>query len=169
MSRIAVLALGSNLGDRAAALQGAVDAILESPAVTGVAVSPVYETAPVGGPEQPDYLNAVLLVDTELPALALLERAQAVEQTYGRVRDERYGARTLDVDVITIGDDVSNDPVLTLPHPRAHERAFVLHPLVDVAPDLVLPGRGGAAQLLAALPDQGAVRRRDDIPLRLPS
>jgi 2-amino-4-hydroxy-6-hydroxymethyldihydropteridine diphosphokinase len=169
MSRIAVLALGSNLGDRAAALQGAVDAILESPAVTGVAVSPVYETAPVGGPEQPDYLNAVLLVDTELPALALLERAQAVEQTYGRLRDERYGARTLDVDVITIGDDVSNDPVLTLPHPRAHERAFVLHPLVDVAPDLVLPGRGGAAQLLAALPDQGTVRRRDDIPLRLPS
>ncbi len=86
MSRVVVLSLGSNLGDRPATLQGAVDAILESPAVTGIAVSPGLRDGAVGGPEQPDYLNAVLLVDTELPAVALLERAQAVEQTFGRVR-----------------------------------------------------------------------------------
>jgi 2-amino-4-hydroxy-6-hydroxymethyldihydropteridine diphosphokinase len=171
MSRVAVLALGSNLGDRATMLQGAVDAILESPAVTGIAVSPVYETAPVGGPDQPDYLNAVLLLDTELPALALLERAQAVEETFGRIRRERHGARTLDVDVIALGDEVRTDSVLSLPHPRAHERAFVLMPLADVAPDLVLPGRGQVSALVAALPDQASsagVRKRDDVSLRLP-
>jgi 2-amino-4-hydroxy-6-hydroxymethyldihydropteridine diphosphokinase len=171
MSRVAVLALGSNLGDRATMLQGAVDAILESPAVTGIAVSPVYETAPVGGPDQPDYLNAVLLLDTELPALALLERAQAVEETFGRIRRERHGARTLDVDVIAVGDEVRTDSVLSLPHPRAHERAFVLMPLADVAPDLVLPGRGQVSALVAALPDQASsagVRKRDDVSLRLP-
>jgi 2-amino-4-hydroxy-6-hydroxymethyldihydropteridine diphosphokinase len=167
MNRVAVLALGSNLGDRATMLQGGVDAILESPAVTGIAVSPVYETAPVGGPEQPDYLNAVLLLDTELPALALLERAQAVEETFGRIRRERHGARTLDVDVIAVGDEVRADSILSLPHPRAHERAFVLMPLADVAPDLVLPGRGQVSALLTALPNQG-VRKRNDIPLRLP-
>jgi 2-amino-4-hydroxy-6-hydroxymethyldihydropteridine diphosphokinase len=169
MKRLVVLALGSNLGDRTATLQGAVDAILDSPAVTGVAVSPVYETAPVGGPEQPDYLNAVLLLQTELPSLALLGRAHAVEQAFGRQRTERNGARTLDVDVISVGDEVSADPALTLPHPRAHERAFVLRPLADVAPDLVLPGRGRVAELLAALPDDAPVRERDDISLRLPS
>jgi len=172
MSRIAVLALGSNLGDRAAMLQGAVDAILESPAVTGLAVSPVYETAPVDGSDQPEYLNAVLLLDTELPAEALLDRAHAVEQAFGRVRQERFGARTLDVDVIAVGDETSSDPSLTLPHPRAHERAFVLAPLGDVAPDLVLPGRGTVSQLLAALPHPidgtAAMRKRDDITLRLP-
>jgi 2-amino-4-hydroxy-6-hydroxymethyldihydropteridine diphosphokinase len=172
VSRVAVLALGSNLGDRAAVLQGAVDALLESPAVTGVVVSPVYETAPVGGPDQPEYLNAVLLLDTELSAAALLDRAHAIEQAFGRVRRERYGARTLDVDLIAVGDETSSDPSITLPHPRAHERAFVLAPLADVAPDLVLPGRGTVAKLLATLPgtvdDAAAVRKRDDISLRLP-
>ena len=169
MSRLVVLALGSNLGDRAATLQGAVDAVLESPAVTGVAVSPVYETEPVGGPEQPDYLNAVLLLDTELPSLALLERAHAVEQAFGRERTEPNGARTLDIDVISVGDEVRADPALTLPHPRAHDRAFVLRPLADVAPDLVLPGRGRVWELLAALRTGAAVRERNDIPLRIPS
>ena len=169
MSRLVVLALGSNLGDRAVTLQGAVDAVLESPAVTGVAVSPVYETEPMGGPEQPDYLNAVLLLDTELPSLALLERAHAVEQAFGRERTEQNGARTLDIDVISVGDEVSADPALTLPHPRAHERAFVLRPLADVAPDLVLPGRGRVCELLAALPTGAAVRERNDISLRIAS
>ena len=169
MSRLVVLALGSNLGDRAATLQGAVDAVLESPAVTGVAVSPVYETEPVGGPEQPGYLNAVLLLDTELPSLALLERAHAVEQAFERERTERNGARTLDIDVISVGDEVSADPALTLPHPRAHERAFVLRPLADVAPDLVLPGRGRVRELLAALPHGAAVHERNDISLRIAS
>jgi 2-amino-4-hydroxy-6-hydroxymethyldihydropteridine diphosphokinase len=169
MSRLVVLALGSNLGDRAATLQDAVDAVLESPAVTGVAVSPVYETEPVGGPEQPDYLNAVLLLDTELPSLALLERAHAVEQAFGRERTEPNGARTLDIDVISVGDEVSADPALTLPHPRAHERAFVLRPLADVAPDLVLPGRGRVCELLAALPNRAAVHERNDISLRIAS
>jgi 2-amino-4-hydroxy-6-hydroxymethyldihydropteridine diphosphokinase len=169
MSRLVVLALGSNLGDRAAILQDAVDAILNSPAVAGVAVSPVYETEPVGGPEQPDYLNAVLLLDTELPSFALLERAHAVEQAFGRERTERNGARTLDIDVISVGDEVSADPALTLPHPRAHERAFVLRPLADVAPDLVLPGRGRVSELLAALPNGAEVNERNDISLRISS
>ena len=169
MSRLVALALGSNLGDRTATLQDAVAAILDSPAVTGVAISPVYETEPVGGPEQPDYLNAVLLLDTELPSLALLERAHAVEQAFGRERTEPNGARTLDIDVISVGDEVSADPALTLPHPRAHEREFVLRPLADVAPDLVLPGRGRVVELLAALPTGAAIRERNDIPLRIPS
>ena len=105
-----------------------------------VAVSPVYETAPVGGPAQPDYLNAVLVAATSLPARAVLDRGQAAEAARRRVRGQRWGPRTLDVDVIVYGDAVSDDPELTLPHPRAHERAFVLAPWHDVDPGAVIPG-----------------------------
>jgi 2-amino-4-hydroxy-6-hydroxymethyldihydropteridine diphosphokinase len=165
--RRAVLALGSNLGERLDLLQGAVDALLDTPGVTGIAVSPVYETAPVGGPEEaPDYLNAVLLVDTTLPARALLDRALAVESAHGRVRVGRWAPRTLDVDVVAVGEERHDDPALTLPHPRARERAFVLAPWHDADPGATLPGHGRVRDLLAGIGTAG-VRRRDDLPLRL--
>jgi 2-amino-4-hydroxy-6-hydroxymethyldihydropteridine diphosphokinase len=160
-----VLALGSNLGDRLANLQGGVDALCAGPGLADVAVSPVYETAPVGGPDQPDYLNAVLVAATSLPARLVLRRGQAAEDALGRLRGERWGPRTLDVDVIVYGDQASSDPDLTLPHPRAHERAFVLAPWHDVQPGAVIPGHGRVADLLAAVGTAG-VRLRADASLR---
>lgn len=160
-----VLALGSNLGDRLANLQGGVDALCAEPGLEDVAVSPVYETAPVGGPAQPDYLNAVLVAATSLPARAILRRGQAAEDRLGRLRGQRWGPRTLDVDVIAYGNQSSDDPELTLPHPRAHARAFVLAPWHDVQPGAVLPGRGPVADLLGAVGTAG-VRLRPDARLR---
>jgi 2-amino-4-hydroxy-6-hydroxymethyldihydropteridine diphosphokinase len=163
-----VLALGSNLGDRLASLQGGVDALCARPGLSGVQVSPVYETAPVGGPAQPEYLNAVLVAATTLSARAVLDRCQEAENALGRVRTERWGPRTLDVDVIVYGTEVSDDPELTLPHPRAHERAFVLAPWHDVDPGAVIPGRGRVADLLAAV-GTADVRLCPDATLRRPS
>jgi 2-amino-4-hydroxy-6-hydroxymethyldihydropteridine diphosphokinase len=168
--RVIVLSLGSNLGDRLAHLQRAID-LLSAEAPDGgwqtTAVSGVYETAPVGGPPQDDYLNAVLLAVSALPGAEILRRCQAAEAALGRVRVERWGPRTLDVDVIACGDELSADPRLTLPHPRAGERAFVLMPWLDVAPDAVLPGRGRVADLLAAVGTAG-VRRWPDATLTMP-
>ncbi len=164
----AVLALGSNLGDRLGMLQGAVDALAVVPGVDIIAVSGVYETAPVGGPTGQDpYLNAVILVDTTLPASMLLERCLAVEEAFGRRRAERWGPRTLDIDVITYDDQVSADETLTLPHPRAHERAFVLIPWLSVDQAATLPGRGRVAELGAAHRRDG-VRTRTDLRLHVP-
>lgn len=160
----AVLSIGSNLGDRLGHLRAAVRALAP------VAVSPVYETAPWGGVEQDDYLNAVLVVDDPATdAAGWLARAHAAEAAAGRVRDVRWGPRTLDVDLIVVAGTTSDDPDLTLPHPRAHERAFVLLPWADVQPRAVLPGHGRVADLAAALlaADPAAVRRRDDLALRL--
>ena len=161
----AVLALGANLGDPAAGLQTAVNALAGAGEV--VAVSSVYQTAPVGGPPQPDYLNAVLLLDTTLPPQELLAFAHAVESGAGRERRERWGPRTLDVDVIVYDDLVSSDPSLTLPHPRAHERGFVLVPWAEIAPEAALPGHGRIAKLLETV-DTSDVRRIDDVALALP-
>ncbi|WP_326826388.1 2-amino-4-hydroxy-6-hydroxymethyldihydropteridine diphosphokinase [Streptosporangium sp. NBC_01639] len=162
-----VLALGSNLGDRFDTLQGALDSLFDAPGLDFVAVSPVYETEPVGGPEQGPYLNAVVIAQTTtVEPRALLERALGVENAFGRVRTERWGARTLDVDLITAGDIVSDDPELTLPHPRAHERAFVLVPWLQADPDATLSGRR-VADLLAGL-DQDDVRLRADLTLQRP-
>jgi 2-amino-4-hydroxy-6-hydroxymethyldihydropteridine diphosphokinase len=166
--RTVVLALGSNLGDRLANLQGGVDALCAMPGLSDVAVSPVYETAPAGGPAQPDYLNAVLVAATTLSAQAVLERGQEAESALGRVRGQRWGPRTLDVDVIVYGTEVSDDPGLTLPHPRAHERAFVLAPWHDLEPGAVIPGHGRVADLLAAVGTAG-VRLCPDARLRRPS
>jgi 2-amino-4-hydroxy-6-hydroxymethyldihydropteridine diphosphokinase len=163
--RAAVLALGSNLGDRRDILQGAVDAIEGIDQVRVTAASPVYETAPVGGPQQPDYLNAVLLVTTTLPSRELLDRLHEVEAAFDRVRLVRWGPRTLDIDIITVAGERSDDPELTLPHPRAHERAFVLAPWHDADPDAVLPEHGAVADLLAAIGDAGI--RRSAVPLVL--
>jgi 2-amino-4-hydroxy-6-hydroxymethyldihydropteridine diphosphokinase len=153
----AVLSVGANLGDRLGTLQGCVQAIARLPDTDVLAISPVYETAPVGGPAQPDYLNAVLVIQTGLPPRDLLEAAHRIEADFGRVRAERFGPRTLDVDIISYDGQVSDDPVLTLPHPRAHQRAFVLAPWHDVDPAAELPGRGAVAGLLAGL-DRDGVR-----------
>ena len=166
--RTVVLALGSNLGDRLANLQGGVDAMCARPGLSDVEISPVYETAPVGGPVQPDYLNAVLVAATTLSAQAVLERGQEAESALGRVRGQRWAPRTLDVDVIVYGTEVSDDPGLTLPHPRAHERAFVLAPWHDLDPGAVIPGQGRVADLLAAAGTAG-VRLCPDARLRRPS
>jgi 2-amino-4-hydroxy-6-hydroxymethyldihydropteridine diphosphokinase len=165
--RAVVLALGTNLGDRLANLQQAVD-LLCAGAFRCTAVSGVYETAPVGGPPQDDYLNAVLLGRSRLPAAGLLSLSQAAEAALHRVRAERWGPRTLDVDVIAYGDEISADPALTLPHPRAHERAFVLVPWLEADPDAVLPGRGRVAGLVGGTETAG-VRRIEGAALTLPS
>ncbi|GAB3151203.1 2-amino-4-hydroxy-6-hydroxymethyldihydropteridine diphosphokinase [Microbispora hainanensis] len=163
-----VIALGSNLGRRMENLQGAVDELFDAPGLTFVAASPVYETDPVGGPEQGPYLNAVVVADSILDPRTLLDRVQSIETAFGRERRERWGPRTLDVDLITVGDLMSDDPVLTLPHPRAHERAFVLVPWAQVDPGAVLPGRGSVAALLAGT-DQSGVRLRPDLVLEPPA
>ena len=165
--RRAVLAIGSNLGDRLGTLQECVKAIGSLPDTDVLAISPVYQTAPVGGPVQPDYLNAVLIAATGLPPLDLLAAVHGIEAEFGRVRAERFGPRTLDIDIISYAAQVSSDPVLTLPHPRAHERAFVLAPWHDIDPDATVPGRGPVRDLLAGL-DAGGIRRRPDLILRRP-
>ncbi|MGY1499995.1 2-amino-4-hydroxy-6-hydroxymethyldihydropteridine diphosphokinase [Streptomyces sp. QTS52] len=165
----AVISLGSNLGNRLETLQGAIDALEDTPGVRVKAVSPVYETAPWGVPagSQPSYFNAVVVLKTTLPPSSLLERAHAVEDAFHRVREERWGARTIDVDIVAYADEVSDDPALTLPHPRAHERAFVLAPWHDVDPQAQLPGRGPVATLLEAVALEG-VAPRADLELQLP-
>jgi 2-amino-4-hydroxy-6-hydroxymethyldihydropteridine diphosphokinase len=164
----AVLSLGSNLGDRFAHLRAAVAGFAD----VLVAASPVYETAPWGGVPQDDFLNAVLLVaDPYLDAWGWLRRGQALEDAAGRIRDVRWGPRTLDVDVVTVTDDSgevrSADPELLLPHPGTPKRATVLRPWLDVDPHAVLPGHGRVAALLAALGPDGeqGMRRRDDLVL----
>ena len=167
MRQRVVLAVGSNLGDRLGTLQGCVQAIGALGDTDVLAISPVYETAPVGGPAQSDYLNAVVIASTGLCPLDLLTAIQGIEAAFGRVRAERFGPRTLDIDIISYAEEVSGDPVLTLPHPRAHERAFVLAPWHDIDAGASLPGHGPVAGLLAGL-DRRGVRRQPDLVLRGP-
>jgi dihydroneopterin aldolase/2-amino-4-hydroxy-6-hydroxymethyldihydropteridine diphosphokinase len=164
----AVVALGSNLGDRLATLQSALDDLAGFEGLRLRAVSPVVETAPVGGPEQPDYLNAVVLLETTLSPLGLLAACQQVESEHGRTRTVHWGARTLDLDLIRYDRLVASSVPLELPHPRAGVRAFVLDPWLAVEPDAVLPGEQGdvpVAELLAAAPDRDGLRRRPDLAL----
>ena len=154
----AVIAMGSNLGDRLDNLQGGLDALFDTPGLTFTAVSPVYQTAPVGGPDQPAYLNAVLIAEAVLPARAVLDRCHSVEAAFGRTRTQVWGPRTLDLDLIIYGDEVSDSPDLTLPHPRAHERAFVLAPWSAIDPEARIPGRGRVADLLAKTGMAGVAR-----------
>lgn len=159
-----VVALGSNLGERLTALQGAVDALADTPDLFLTGVSPVYESEPVDSPveDAPMFLNAVVLADTTLPAARLMERALAIEDAFDRERSEVPNSpRTLDVDLIVVGDRRSDDDHLRLPHPRAAERAFVLKPWFDVEPDAVLPEQGPIAELLADLGTDGLVHRDD--------
>jgi len=180
----AVLALGTNLGDRTATLRTAVDELRAVDDIEVERVSPVVETDPVGGPDQPDYLNAVVLVRTGLSARELLLACQRIETGHGRKRTVRWGPRTLDIDLIRYGELISTDPVLELPHPRADQRAFVLAPWLAADPHAWLPPRPGAveapeepgsasrpsgrrsvAALLALAADATGVRARPDLRL----
>ncbi|WP_275293888.1 2-amino-4-hydroxy-6-hydroxymethyldihydropteridine diphosphokinase [Amycolatopsis sp. La24] len=146
----AVLSLGSNLGDRLGYLRSAVDAV--RPAL--VAVSGVYETKAWGVEDQPDFLNALCIVDDpERDHWAWLRAGQAAEQAAGRVRELRWGPRTLDVDIVTVQGVTSDDPELLLPHPGTPDRASVLIPWLEIDPDAEVPGHGRAADLLARLPE----------------
>ena len=159
-ARRAYLGLGSNLGDRAAHLQFALEGLAER-AGRVVAISPVYETEPVGGPPQPEYLNAVVAVETALSPRELLRVAKELEAVAGREPPEpgkRWGPRPLDIDVLMVGDERVDEPDLVVPHPRIHQRAFVLAPLADVAPEMVVAPSAGW---------QGV--RRSPLQLRLPN
>ncbi len=166
--RRTVLSLGSNLGERKQALQGALATLADTPDVWVTDVSPVYETEPVDAPEgSKHFLNAVVLIDTTLPVHTLLDRAQAIEDAFGR---EHTGVvnepRTLDIDLIMVGDRKCDDDRLVLPHPRAHQRAFVLAPWADVDPEAEIPGKGAVKDLLDQVGIEG-ITRRDDIVLEL--
>lgn len=145
----AFVGLGSNLGDRLAQLRAGVEGVRASEPARLVAVSPVFETRPVGGPEQDDYLNAVVALDWAGDARALLARLLDLEREAGRVRRERHGPRTLDLDVLLFGDEILDEPDLEVPHPRMHERGFVLEPLRLLAPGLVHPRLGERIATLA--------------------
>ena len=150
--RQAAFGLGANLGDPVTALRGAVGFLRGCPELEVVAVSSLYRTAPVGGPAQPDYLNAVLVARTTAPPHRLLELAHAAEAAFNRTREVRWGPRTLDVDVLAVGEVSCDGQDLQLPHPRAHLRAFVLVPWAEVDPDFTVPGHGDVATLREALP-----------------
>ena len=140
MGETAFLGLGSNLGDRLATLQHAVDLLNAEAGLRVEACSRVWETDPVGGPEQPDFLNVVIRVVTELEPVDLLGACNRTEAALGRVRDVRWGPRTVDIDVLLIDDRTIDEPRLVVPHPRMTQRAFVIMPLLELDPDPVLPG-----------------------------
>ncbi len=157
-----VYSVGSNLGDRLGNLQGAVDAIRDTPDVIVVDVSSVYETDPVGGPpDSPKFLNLIIVAETTLEPRTLLERALAIEDAYGRVRNERWAPRTLDVDLIMVGQTTTDQSDLKLPHPLAHERGFVLLPWAEIDPTGAVPGQGKVSDLLVGVDISGVVRRDD--------
>lgn len=157
-----VYAIGSNLGDRLANLQGAVAALEDTPDVIVVDKSSIYETKAVGGPaDSPDFLNMVVVAETTLEPRTLLERALAIEDAFGRVRSERDAPRTLDVDLIIVGDTVTDQEDLQLPHPYAHDRAFVLVPWAEVDPTGAIPGQGSVSDMVAKADLTGVVRRND--------
>lgn len=154
----AVIAMGSNLGDRGEHIQSAAAEIGQIDGIKLVKLSKIvesYAVTPDGiDPSKPKYLNAVALVDTSLKPKELLASLQSVETRHGRVRIERWGSRTLDLDIVTYGDVVKSNKELTIPHPRAYQRAFVLAPWAQVDPDAVLPGHGSVAELAADLKDE---------------
>jgi 2-amino-4-hydroxy-6-hydroxymethyldihydropteridine diphosphokinase len=157
-----VLSMGSNLGDRLANLQGGTDAIKDTPDVIVVDISSVYETEPVDAPEGSDpFLNMVIVAETTLEPQTLLERAQAIEDAFGRERSDTNAPRTLDVDLVIVNDTTLDRPELQLPHPRAHNRAFVLVPWHEVEPDAELPGYGAISGLLDIVGTAGVELRRD--------
>ena len=157
MSLEAIIALGSNLGNPVSTVEDAIDAMAALRGSLLKAISSLYRTAPVGLKHQPDFINAVVALDTRLGPHELLDELFALEARFGRVREPgsvKNAPRTLDLDLLLHGDSVLNDPTLILPHPRMHERAFVLAPLAEIAPNLIVPGRGPIADLLAACAGQ---------------
>jgi 2-amino-4-hydroxy-6-hydroxymethyldihydropteridine diphosphokinase len=158
------IALGSNLGDRAANLRTALEMLAQTAGISITAVSAIYETAPVGGPEQDHYLNACAALDTELTPTRLLLMMLDIEEKIGRVRKVRWGPRIIDLDLLLYGEIMMNTPLLELPHPRMSERDFVLIPLADIAPDQIIPGLNQTVALtLAGRP------KNEEIKLFLPT
>ena len=145
----AVVALGANMEDPQAAVELAITLLEQSTDL--VVRSSLYSTKPVGGPAQPDYVNAVCIIESDLPAHDLLALLHGIEKSMGRVRNERWGPRVIDLDLITYGDLVNNESELTLPHPRAHERGFVLQPWLEIDAGAVLPPYGRVSDILAEL------------------
>lgn len=158
LPRRAFVALGANLGDAAATVRAAMDAIDRLPGTRVVARSSLYRTAPVGHVDQPAFVNAVVAVDTTLAPEPLLDALLAIETEHGRVRSFANAPRTLDLDLLLFDDATITTPRLVVPHPRMHERAFVLVPLAEIAPACVLPGRGRVDTLAATLIDQPVER-----------
>ena len=154
----AYVALGANLGDPSATIRAAFGALANLPESRVVHCSSLYRTAPVGNTEQPEFINAVAALETTLAPEALLDALFDIEARFGRIRAEKNGPRTLDLDLLLYNNQQLNLPRLTLPHPRLHLRAFVLYPLAELAPDLQLPGRGSIAAWLPAVANQGISR-----------
>lgn len=157
----AVIAFGSNLEEPARQVRQAAATVAALPNMVSFRLSSLYRTAPVGYTEQPDFINAVALVQTRDSAMVLLQRLQAVEQAFGRERTFRNAPRILDLDLIDFHHEIWQTDTLTLPHPRAHERGFVMCPLAEIAPDYVLGNHGRAADLARALADDGIVRLQE--------
>lgn len=154
----AIIAFGSNLLNPVQQVVQAIDAVKQLPRIYNVRVSSLYRSAPVGYADQPDFINAVAMLQTEMTALALLHALQDIEAVFGRERSFRNAPRTLDLDLIDFNHQISHDVELTLPHPRAHERAFVMVPLAEIAPEFVL-GQYGSARILAAKLDSSDLVR----------
>jgi 2-amino-4-hydroxy-6-hydroxymethyldihydropteridine diphosphokinase len=151
----AYIALGANLEDPRRQVLAGIDALTSLPRTQWAAASSLYRTSPVGYADQPDFINAVVCICTALTPRALLEHLLAIERTHGRVREFPNAPRTLDLDILLYGEQLVDEPGLTIPHPRMHERAFVLAPLAEIAPEITIPGRGRARDLLAALGTHG--------------
>ena len=148
----AYIGLGTNLGDRAAMLRAALEQLAAEPGIEVVGVSPVHETEPVGMTDQPRFLNAAAAVETELPPREVLDRLLGIERRLGRTRDgPRFGPRTIDLDLLLYGDELIDEPGLEVPHPRLHERLFALEPLLELNPQLELPGRGPLYEIVRGL------------------
>ncbi|MDP2825468.1 MAG: 2-amino-4-hydroxy-6-hydroxymethyldihydropteridine diphosphokinase [Sulfuritalea sp.] len=154
MSQRCFIALGANLGDPVATVRAAIIALRGLPQTKFIAASSLYRTAPVGLKHQPDFINAVVELVAVSSAPTLLDALFAIEARFGRQRSVKNAPRTLDLDLLLYGEMRSADPQLTLPHPRLHERAFVLAPLAEIAPELTIPGRGPVAELLLRCADQ---------------
>jgi 2-amino-4-hydroxy-6-hydroxymethyldihydropteridine diphosphokinase len=154
LSQRCYVALGANLGDPIATVMAAIAALRELPETAFVAASSLYRTAPVGLKHQPDFINAVVELNAVVPAPTLLDMLFAIEARFGRQRSVRNAPRSLDLDLLLYGEERRADPVLSLPHPRMHERAFVLAPLAELAPGLTIPGHGPVPELLARCADQ---------------
>ncbi|MCC6715606.1 MAG: 2-amino-4-hydroxy-6-hydroxymethyldihydropteridine diphosphokinase [Gammaproteobacteria bacterium] len=159
----AFIGLGSNLEDPRRQVRAAMAELDALPYTRLAARSRLYRSDPMGPPDQPDYINAVAAVDTILTPLALLDALMGVERAHGRIRNAtRWGPRTLDLDLLVYGERIISQPRLTVPHPGIGERAFVLLPLMEIAPNLEIPGRGRVAALAAGLPDGGIERLNSD-------
>jgi 2-amino-4-hydroxy-6-hydroxymethyldihydropteridine diphosphokinase len=152
------VALGSNLRDPQAQVEAGIEELAMLRDTRLAAASSLYRTAPVGFLDQPDFINAVAKIETELTPRALLDELLAIEQRFSRVRGQKNGPRTLDLDIILYGDDRYADDTLTIPHPRMHERAFVLVPLAEIAPDLIVPGLRAVRELAAGVDASGITR-----------